>query len=262
MDLRKVPPVRFLLGILLMLPCMGCTSQPPFTFPGGKTKALILSFDDGVAQDRRLVDLLNRHGLKGTFHLNSGFFGKEVFWLPGRPKYVGAQEVRGLYAGHEVALHTHTHSDMTAVDAPTFREQIRKNREVLESLTGLPARSFAWPFGRGDEKSARRLMSTGVSNGRLIDRKGDFSLPEDWMMWKPSAHYAAAAPLAEDFLNRISPAPELLFLWGHSWEMDKGEPGFRWEDFEALCRQLSQRSDLWITTMGEFQTWVREKRGY
>jgi hypothetical protein len=41
-------------------------------FPNGKMKALTLSYDDGVEQDRRLVEILNRHGVKAAFNLNSG----------------------------------------------------------------------------------------------------------------------------------------------------------------------------------------------
>ena len=33
-------------------------------FPGGKRKALTLSYDDGVRQDIRLAELLNRYGVK------------------------------------------------------------------------------------------------------------------------------------------------------------------------------------------------------
>ena len=40
-------------------------------FPEGKSKSLILSFDDGTISDRRLVQLMNNYELKGTFHLNS-----------------------------------------------------------------------------------------------------------------------------------------------------------------------------------------------
>lgn len=46
-------------------------------FPGGKHKALSLSYDDGKTADRKLIELLNRHGIKGTFHLNSGLMGKD-----------------------------------------------------------------------------------------------------------------------------------------------------------------------------------------
>ena len=33
-------------------------------FPGGKTRAFTLSYDDGVIQDRRLAELFRQHGLK------------------------------------------------------------------------------------------------------------------------------------------------------------------------------------------------------
>ena len=44
-------------------------------FPEGKNKALILSYDDGAIQDRKLVDLMNKYHLIGTFHLNSNKLG-------------------------------------------------------------------------------------------------------------------------------------------------------------------------------------------
>ena len=40
-------------------------------FPGGKSKALTLSYDDGVRQDKRLLQIMKQHGLKGTFNINS-----------------------------------------------------------------------------------------------------------------------------------------------------------------------------------------------
>ena len=33
----------------------------------GKLKAVTFSFDDGVTQDKRLVEILNKYGLKATF---------------------------------------------------------------------------------------------------------------------------------------------------------------------------------------------------
>ncbi len=33
-------------------------------FPGGKDKALTLSYDDGVEQDMRLIDIMKKNGLK------------------------------------------------------------------------------------------------------------------------------------------------------------------------------------------------------
>ena len=43
---------------------------------GGKNKALTFSYDDGVTQDVRLIEIFNKYGLRATFNLNSGLLGK------------------------------------------------------------------------------------------------------------------------------------------------------------------------------------------
>lgn len=69
-------------------------------FPGGRHKVLTMSFDDGRVEDRRLVELFNRYGVRGTFNLNAGLL------LDDR---VPPSEWRDLYRGHEVACHTCLH---------------------------------------------------------------------------------------------------------------------------------------------------------
>ncbi len=69
-----------------------------------KIKAVTFSYDDGAIQDRRLVALLNKYGLKGTFNLNSSKLGFGV----------DPDEIKVLYEGHEVAVHTLMH--------PNFRD--------------------------------------------------------------------------------------------------------------------------------------------
>ena len=41
----------------------------------GKMKALTFSYDDGVTQDIRFIEILNKYNLKCTFNINSGKFG-------------------------------------------------------------------------------------------------------------------------------------------------------------------------------------------
>ena len=62
-----------------------------FLYPGWKKKALTFSYDDGQIYDRRLVEIFNRYGLKGTFHLNSGTVGK--------PGFVESRELKNSMKG-------------------------------------------------------------------------------------------------------------------------------------------------------------------
>lgn len=74
-------------------------------FPGGKFKALTMSYDDGRIADRRLVEIFNKYGIKGTFNINSGLLGTS--------DRLSMDEIRELYKGHEVAIHTLTHPTLT-----------------------------------------------------------------------------------------------------------------------------------------------------
>ena len=43
----------------------------------GKQKVFTMSYDDGNDSDIRLVELMRRHHVKGTFNINSGCFPPE-----------------------------------------------------------------------------------------------------------------------------------------------------------------------------------------
>ena len=66
----------------------------------GKKKAVTFSYDDGTVQDVRLIELLDKYGLKSTFNLCSG-------WLPkhkdddfiGKNRKVCRGDVKHIYAG-------------------------------------------------------------------------------------------------------------------------------------------------------------------
>ena len=67
-------------------------------------KYFTLSYDDGVMQDKRLVEIFNRYNLKCTFNINSGFFGQdgELIRL-GKPvehNKMSETEAMQTYAGH------------------------------------------------------------------------------------------------------------------------------------------------------------------
>ena len=40
-------------------------------------KAVTFSYDDGVEQDRKLIEIFNKYGMKATFNLNTGIQSPE-----------------------------------------------------------------------------------------------------------------------------------------------------------------------------------------
>lgn len=131
-------------------------------FPGGKHKALTMSYDDGRTQDRRLIEIFNQNGIKGTFHLNSGLFDRGDRILP--------EEISSLYAGHEVACHTVTHPTIARCPLPEVAQEVLEDRKFLESVTGTPVRGLSYPNGSVTEEIEKLLPSLGIrySGGRLL----------------------------------------------------------------------------------------------
>lgn len=43
-----------------------------------KFKAITFSYDDGVQQDKRLIEILDRYSLKSTFNINSAMFDRHT----------------------------------------------------------------------------------------------------------------------------------------------------------------------------------------
>ena len=87
----------------------------------GKMKALTFSYDDGVGQDVRLIEMFNKYGLKGTFNLNSKLLGRKenkseiMGKLIDRPTAM-PEDVKYIYEGHEVAGHTLGHPLLPAIE--------------------------------------------------------------------------------------------------------------------------------------------------
>ena len=124
-------------------------------FPGGRKKAFTLSSDDGVTQDTRLTELMRKYGIKGTFHLNSGLMGDRD-WLiqPGidvSHYKLRRDEIKEVYDGFEIAVHTMTHPDLTTVPSSMAAWEISENKRDLEALIGHPISGMSYPFGTYNE---------------------------------------------------------------------------------------------------------------
>ena len=145
-------------------------------------KYFVWSFDDGVVQDRRIVEILREFGLGATFHLNSGLFGAKTFI--GHPPTVPherleAAEAKELYNGFEIAAHTCTHRDLSACTDAERRREIADDVAALSGLFDREITGFAYPYGRGAAESRDALIAAGVCYARTIETAPDRAvLPE------------------------------------------------------------------------------------
>jgi len=208
-------------------------------FPEGKHKALTMSYDDGRRFDRRLVDIFDKNGIRGTFHINSGFLGSE--------EHVRREEMRDLYKNHEVAAHTVTHPTIARCPKEQIVQQILKDREALEDIMGYTVRGLSYPNGSCNPEIAGMLKSLGIEYSRVVGSKDNYNLPDDFYMWQATCHHNHnLMQHAETFVNLFKKQYlYLMYVWGHSFEFDRDG---NWELIEEFCKYVANKPDIWYAT--------------
>lgn len=231
----------------------------------GKMKALTFSFDDGVTQDKRLIEIFNKYGLKLTFNLNSEWLGisgslsikdyKGNYIVHNK---VDPKEVGELYKGHEIAVHTLTHPNLTLIeDDKEVIRQVEQDRLNLSELCGYEVIGMAYPCGgvNCNQRVADLIKNnTGVKYARTITLTESFEPYLDIYQYKATAYHRAMGwdkmfELAEKFVALKTDTPAVFYVWGHSYEFDIEQNG--WENIERFCRLVSGKSDIFYGTNKE-----------
>ena len=212
-------------------------------FPGGKKKALTFSYDDAVIEDKRLVEIFRKNGLKATFNLNSGLLGKQPYRLT-------KDEAIATYTDDvcEVACHGLTHATATYCDAAALCTEVIEDRKNLEDLFGKRINGMAYANGIYPDYFVDICRSAGIYYSRTVTSTHSFDLHEDWLLLNPTCHHddPELFNLADKFFAyRGSWAPVLFYVWGHSYEFrDKNN----WERIEEFAEKMSGHDDVWYAT--------------
>ena len=225
----------------------------------GKLKAVTFSFDDGVSQDKKLIEILDKYGLKSTFNLNSAFLGVEGN-LERNGRVVRhdknpAQKVAEIYRGHEVAVHTLIHPNLTTLDDDAVEWQVEQDRRLLTHLVGYEVRCMAYPCGgvNNDERVAGVIKNrTNVKFARTVTSTDSFDIPDNLLRYDPTVYYIEKDKLfdlGEKFINLKADKPQVLYVWGHSYEMDAEY--ISWREFEEFCKMISGKDDIFYGTNGQ-----------
>ena len=228
----------------------------------GKMKALTFSYDDGVGQDVRLIEMFNKYGLKGTFNLNSKLLGRKenkseiMGKLIDRPT-AAPEDVKYIYEGHEVAGHTLGHPLLPAIeDDNEIIHQVEDDRVRLSELCGYDVVGFAYPCGgqNHDDRVAKIIReNTGIKYCRTIISNYSFDLQEDLYKFKPTAYhfldFKKLFELGEKFIEMKADTPQIFYVWGHAYEFDIRDGD--WERMEEFCKMMSGHDDIFYGTNKE-----------
>ena len=242
----------------------------------GYKKYFTMSFDDGIEQDKRIIQILNRYGIKCTFNLNAGLFGTQN--RVGRIGNIGfleypegtlgfktrfknhdhhripVDEILQVYEGFEIASHGYKHEALALIKPEQMEESLRKDIEELSKLTGYPIVGHAYPGGASSGKVAACLKKYGVIYAREAFTTGSFSFPKDPLRYRPSTSIKSKKmfDLADQFISAEPQTADLLYyIWGHGYELDFSTEQANWERFEKFCEKIAGRDDIMYCTNKE-----------
>jgi allantoinase len=208
----------------------------------------------------RVISLLDRHGLRGTFCVN------------GRCVEIFPEAVKAIVAhGHDVAGHGYLQDQLlTAMEPDEEQAVIRRSLDILERATGqrptgwispvtaftlhtrkfLAAEKLLW---HGDARDTDLPSVIETEGGPIVQIPGsDFtdnrtlrSSPQDiWDVYKETFDYL-----------RAHEAPGILALSMHCHF--GGRPMIA-AVYEKIFGYMRQHNDVWFTSFGEIARWVMD----
>ncbi len=227
-------------------------------FPGFADKAVTLSYDDGNIADEKLISIISKYGLKGTFNINSSVFGKNF------PRKLTIEQCKELHLekGNEIAVHGYKHISLPEADSAVATYEVLRDRAELESIFGIMIKGMAFANGVYSDRDIQILDHCGIDYSRTTKSTHSFQVTEDWLRWDPTCHHndAELMALAHKFIEEPQSsylwgrAPKLFYLWGHSYEYNDLD---NWDVLEEFSSYIGNREDVWYATNGEICRYVK-----
>lgn len=220
-------------------------------FPGGKRYCTTFSYDDGCDNDQRLIELLDRYGMKGTFHLNA------INYRDASPQQLA--QISHRYRNHEIACHTYSHGYPPHMSTQTVVREVLLDRQLLEKIAGYPVCGMSYPFGAFSDEVIQAMKFCGIEYSRTTQSTKDYWIPRDFMRWHPTCHHRDAAACTQEFLRRAANLRlyPLLYIWGHSSEFVTQQ---QWDEFEQVLQQLAEHPNMWFATNIQILRYIQAQR--
>jgi peptidoglycan/xylan/chitin deacetylase (PgdA/CDA1 family) len=133
-----------------------------------------LTFDDGwLSQYENALPHLEDYRLPGTFYIITNRMKK------GGLLYMNQDQVQNIATlGHEIGSHSMSHPSLLYYFCWINKDkEIRKSKEVLESVIGKRVTSFAYPYGRFSEKIIKLVSDAGYENARSTGERFQGNFP-------------------------------------------------------------------------------------
>ena len=240
-------------------------------------KYFTVSFDDGTEQDIRVIALMEKYGIRGTFNLSSGLFGQRnegIFRVARETLEDGSKRqikvkydhnilplgrAKELYSRDfiEIAGHGAHHMHQARLTGNKLKDEIAGDAERLADIFGREIRGHIFPFGKYNEECLNVMVDAGLIYGRLATSgapDADFTFKAEHGIIHPTCRMtdAFAIPLLKRFINTPCSDEDMVFyFWGHSYELDYGTSCGRDAYLEELFKTAATSEEIKFVTNGE-----------
>ncbi len=141
-------------------------------------KPVVLTFDDGFANQLAAFDILRRYNMKATFYIITG--GEASRWCIGAGRrnrdplqppsgcgdsYINWDQIRMLDRSGLITIGAHTvdHQNLAADNPEQQRFEITQSKAQLEAQLGHPVRHFCYPYGTYNQTTIDLVREAGFT---------------------------------------------------------------------------------------------------
>lgn len=218
------------------------------------------SIDDGHPSDMKMAQLLDKHGLQGTFYIP--IHNREGFDVM-RP-----QQIRELASRFEIGSHTYDHCFLKYIDLTDSHYQVTEGKKRLEDIIGQPVQGFCYPGGKYRPADVEIVKAAGFRYARTTENlcfdagRQPFEMPTTCQIyphernvylrnfaraghWQRRRRALQVAVRHEDWIRRLYALFDdaclhgtVFHLWGHSRDIDQFDA---WRDLDLFLEYVSTR---------------------
>ncbi len=222
---------------------------------------MTLSYDDGLYDDIRLMEMMAAHGVRGTFNVSSGIYRDEGTEPEGYWPRMTLSEAKEHYPKYdnEIAVHGLVHRNFPDLTDGELYYEISADRAGLEEQYDTIVRGCAYPYGGYNQKAMEALKNCGIKYARTCGHTPEFKIPANWYEWGATCHhnYEGLMGYADRFVSEEFKDCRIFYVWGHTAEFRRDK---NWDMMEEFLTKVGGREDIWYATNIEIVDYIEAYR--
>ncbi|MQY03192.1 polysaccharide deacetylase family protein [Actinomadura macrotermitis] len=135
-------------------------------------RPVVITFDDGYADfHRHALPVLDDLGFTATVFVTTGWLADAGPDAAGRPldAMLTWSQVREAAAhGIELGGHSHSHPQLDQLGDAALRDELARNKELLEDRLGRAVTTMAYPFGYSSARVRRAVRAAGYDTACAV----------------------------------------------------------------------------------------------